>query len=205
VLAAGGFLVVFANPRGSGSYGRRFAGLVFGDWGGEDFQDLMAVVDAVLERPYADPDRMGIFGYSYGGYMTSWTIGHSDRFRAAVVGSPCFDLESQWGTSDIGYAWDDVQWGGPPSERAEWYRERSPSSFIHRARTPTLVIQGEADDRCAVGQGHQLYTALQDVGCVAELALYPGASHLFFVTPDWRPSQRADFLARTLGWFRDHL
>jgi dipeptidyl aminopeptidase/acylaminoacyl peptidase len=205
VLAAGGFLVVFANPRGSGSYGRRFASLVFRDWGGEDFRDLMAVVDAVLERPYVDPQRVGIFGYSYGGYMTSWAIGNTDRFCAAVVGAPCFDLESQWGTSDIGYAWDDVQWGGPPAERPDWFREHSPSTFVHRTRTPTLVLQGEADDRCPVGQGHQLYTALQEVGCTAELALYPGASHLFFVSLDGRPSQRADFLARTLGWFHDHL
>jgi dipeptidyl aminopeptidase/acylaminoacyl peptidase len=205
VLAAGGFVVVFANPRGSGSYGRRFAGLVLRDWGGEDHRDLMAVVDAVLERPYVDPERLGIFGYSYGGYMTSWTIGHTDRFRAAVVGAPCFDLESHWGSSDIGHAWDDVQWGGPPHERPDWYRQRSPSTFAHGIRTPTLVLQGEADDRCPVGQGHQLYTALHDSGCETELALYPGASHLFFVSPDGRPSQRADFLARTLGWFREHV
>lgn len=204
-LASAGFLVVFANPRGSGSYGRRFAGLVFRDWGGEDYLDLMAVLDAAVERPYVDGNRVGIFGYSYGGYMTSWTIGHTDRFRAAVVGGPCFDLESHWGTSDIGYAWDDVQWGGSPYERPDWFRDRSPSTFVHRAQTPTLILQGEADDRCPVGQGHQLYTALHEAKCETELALYPGASHLFFVSPEARPSQGLDFLTRTVEWFKAHL
>jgi len=204
-LLSAGFLVVFANPRGSAGYGRRFAGLVFRDWGGDDYLDLMAVLDATVERPYVDADRVGIFGYSYGGYMTSWTIGHTDRFRAAVVGAPCFDLESHWGSSDIGYAWDDVQWGGPPYEQPDWYRDRSPSTYVHRAHTPTLVVQGEADDRCPVGQAHQLYTALHEAGCETELALYPGASHLFFVSPEARPSQRLDFMTRTVEWFKTHL
>jgi dipeptidyl aminopeptidase/acylaminoacyl peptidase len=204
-LASHGFLVVFANPRGSATYGRRFAGLVFRDWGGEDYADLMAVVDAVLERPYADGDRLGILGYSYGGYMTSWTIGHTDRFRAAVCGAPCFDLTAHWGASDIGDAWDHVQWGGPPHERPEWFRDRSPSTFAHRVTTPTLIVQGEADDRCPVGQGHHMYTALHNAGCEVELALYPGASHQFISMPEGRPSQRHDYLTRTLAWFQQHL
>jgi dipeptidyl aminopeptidase/acylaminoacyl peptidase len=204
-LAAHGFLVAFANPRGSATYGRRFAGMVFRDWGGEDYLDLMAVVDALVERPYVDRDRLGISGYSYGGYMTARTIGRTDRFRAAVCGAPCFDLVSHWGTSDIGDAWDDVQWGGPPHERAEWYGERSPSTEAHRARTPTLVLQGEADDRCPIGQSQHLFTVLRHVGCETELALYPGASHLFIVAPETRPSQRADYTSRVLRWFQDHL
>jgi dipeptidyl aminopeptidase/acylaminoacyl peptidase len=204
-LASHGFLVVFANPRGSATYGREFAGRVFGDWGGGDFQDLMAVVDTVVERPYVDGDRLGIYGYSYGGYMTSWSIGRTDRFRAAVCGAPCFDLASHWGTSDIGHAWDEVQWGGPPHERADWFRERSPSTLAHRTRTPTLIIQGDADDRCPVGQAQHMFTTLRRVGCEVELALYPGASHLFFAAPETRPSQREDYLRRVLEWFRDHL
>ena len=102
---ATGFLVVFSNPRGSGSYGRDFAQTVRCDWGGEDYLDLMAVVDTALERPYVDRERTGIWGYSYGGYMTAWTIGQTDRFKAAVCGAPCFDLESMYGTSDISHAW----------------------------------------------------------------------------------------------------
>lgn len=204
-LASHGFLVAYANPRGSATYGRRFAGMVLGDWGGEDFEDLMAVVDTLAARPYVDADRLGIYGYSYGGYMTATIIGRTDRFRAAVCGAPCFDLVSHWGTSDIGDAWDDVQWTGPPHERVEWYRDRSPSTFAHRTRTPTLIVQGEADDRCPIGQSQHLFTVLRHVGCETELALYPGASHLFIGTPETRPSQRADYLARVLGWFEDHL
>ncbi len=90
-LASRGFLVVYANPRGSTSYGRGFAQGVIGDWGGGDHQDQLAVIDAVSARPYVDADRLGIHGYSYGGYMTAWTISQTDRFKAAVCGAPFFD------------------------------------------------------------------------------------------------------------------
>nr|MBA3276200.1 S9 family peptidase [Chloroflexia bacterium] len=97
VLAGTGIIVVSSNPRGSGTYGRRFANLVRGDWGGGDWLDVQAALDAVLERPWADADRTGIMGYSYGGFMTAWALGHTDRFRAAVCGAPVFDLESFYG------------------------------------------------------------------------------------------------------------
>ncbi len=203
LLASNGFLVVYANPRGSGSYGRRFAQQVMGDWGGADYLDLMAVVDRVLDHPWADPERTGIWGYSYGGYMTAWTIGHTERFRAAVCGAPCFDLESMYGTSDIAYAWGREEWGGPPHERHEWYAAHSPSSFAHRARTPTLILQGEADERCPAGQSEQMFVALKQAGVETELARYPGGAHTMLrVGP---PSHRVDFYARLLGWFRHYL
>jgi len=202
-LASAGFLVVFSNPRGSGSYGRDFAEAVRCDWGGEDYLDLMAVVDAVLERPYADPDRTGIWGYSYGGFMTAWTIGQTDRFKAAVCGAPCFDLESMYGTSDISHAWGPFQWGGTPHEASEAFAAHSPSTFAHRAKTPTLIMQGEADDRCPIGQGEQMFVALKQAGCEVEFARYPGGAHAMLrVGP---PSHRADFITRVVGWFQDHL
>ncbi len=202
-LATAGFLVVFANPRGSSSYGREFTQQVIGDWGGEDFQDLMAVVDRVLERPYADPQRTGIYGYSYGGYMTAWTIGQTDRFRAAVCGAPCFDLESFYGTSDIGHTFSRLEFGEVPHRAPAWYAAHSPSSFAHRAVTPTLIVHGEADERCPIGQGEQLFVALQEAGCEVEFARYPGGSHLFLrVGP---PEHREDFYARVRDWFKHHL
>lgn len=202
-LASHGFLVVYSNPRGSGSYGRDFTMRVIEDWGGADFQDLMAVVDAIQERPYADTARTGIYGYSYGGYMTAWTIGQTDRFAAAVCGAPVFDCESFYGTSDIGYVFGAQHFGGTPHERREWYAAHSPSTYAHRAKTPTLILHGEADDRCPIGQGEQLFTALHQNGCEVELARYPGGSHLFLrVGP---PAHREDFLARTLAWFQSHL
>ena len=202
-LATNGFLVLCANPRGSGSYGRAFAQQVVGDWGGEDYQDLMAMLDSVLQRPYADAERTGIYGYSYGGYMTSWVIGHTDRFKAAVCGAPCFDLESFYGTSDVGHIFGDLEFGAGPRAREEWYRAHSPSSYAHQARTPTLIIHGEADERCPIGQGEQMFVALLKAGCEVEFARYPGGSHLFLrVGP---PEHRADVLARILGWFQTHL
>ncbi|HEX5501653.1 MAG TPA: S9 family peptidase [Thermomicrobiales bacterium] len=202
-LATNGFVVVYANPRGSTSYGRHFATQVYGDWGGEDYQDLMAVVDAAQERPYVDAARTGIFGYSYGGYMTAWTITQTDRFKAAVCGAPVFDMESKWGTSDIGYVGNARQWGGAPWENRAFYDTRSPSAFAYRVKTPTLLIHGEADQRCPIGQGEQMFMALQHAGVEVEFARYPGGSHSFLRTGP--PAHRADFLARALGWYQEHL
>ena len=202
-FATNGFLVVYANPRGSTSYGRHFAKQVIGDWGGGDYDDLMAVLDSVLERPYADAERTGIFGISYGGYMTAWAISQSNRFRAAVCGSPIFDLESDWGTSDVAFNGLEHHGGGPPHEKREWYDSHSPSTFAHRTRTPTLIFHGEADHRCPIGQSEQMFVALKKAGCEVEFVRYPGGSHMFF---EWGlPEHRADFLTRTLAWFQQHL
>jgi dipeptidyl aminopeptidase/acylaminoacyl peptidase len=202
-LAGNGFLVVAANPRGSSSYGRDFTTRVLRDWGGEDYLDLMAVVDRVLERPYADAGRVGVYGYSYGGYMTSWIIGHTDRFRAAVCGAPCFNLTSMYGTSDITPFWGPIQWGAAPHEDPNWYREHSPSTFAHRASTPTLIVHGEADDRCPIGQGEEMFTALSQAGCEVEFVRYPDAPHLFLRLGP--AAHREDYLNRVLAWFQDHL
>jgi dipeptidyl aminopeptidase/acylaminoacyl peptidase len=203
LLASNGFVVVFANPRGSGSYGGEFARMVWCDWGGEDYFDLMAVLDRALEEPFTDADRTGIWGYSYGGYMTAWTIAHTDRFKAAVCGAPCFDLESMYGTSDIAHAWGQTQWGGRPHEASEAFAAHSPSTFAHRTRTPTLIMQGENDERCPIGQGEQMFVALAQAGCEVEFARYPGGAHAMLRTGP--PSHRADFLERVLNWFTEHL
>jgi dipeptidyl aminopeptidase/acylaminoacyl peptidase len=108
-----------------------------------------------------------------------------------------------YGSSDLTPFWGPVQWGGPPHSRPDWYRDHSPSTFAHWARTPTLIIHGEADERCPIGQGEELFTALSQAGCEVEFARYPGASHLFQrIGP---AGQREDSLARTLAWFQDHL
>lgn len=205
LLAANGFLVVFANPRGSASYGRRFAQQVIRDWGGEDYKDLLAVVDVVLKRPYVDAARTGIFGYSYGGYMTAWTIGQTDRFQAAVCGAPCFDLESMYGTSDIGHFFGALNWGGPPHAAREWYAAHSPSTFAHQTRTPTLIFHGEADERCPIGQSEQMFVALKQAGCEVEFVRYPGGSHLDLLLTLGPLEHREDVLRRVLAWFKDHL
>jgi dipeptidyl aminopeptidase/acylaminoacyl peptidase len=202
-FAAAGFVVAFSNPRGSSSYGRDFTQQVIGDWGNEDFQDLMAVVDEAQKQPYVDAERTGIYGYSYGGYMTSWTIGQTDRFKAAVCGAPCFDLESFYGTSDIGHVFGRNQFGSKPHEGEAWYKAHSPSTFAHRATTPTLIVHGEEDHRCPIGQGEQMFIALLDAGVETEFARYPGGSHLFL--RGGPPAHREDFFTRTIGWFKGHL
>jgi dipeptidyl aminopeptidase/acylaminoacyl peptidase len=204
-LAAAGFLVVYSNPRGSTSYGDAYAQLVNEDWGGGDYLDLLAVVDAVGARPYVDGDRVGITGYSYGGYMTAWAIGQSDRFRAAVCGAPVFNLVSQFGTSDVNPRLYALEWGGTPRERPEWYTARSPSTFAHRATTPTLVLHAEDDLRCPIGQGDEMFVALTQAGCEVELVRYAGVGHAWFHAPEGHAEHRLDVLERTVAWFRRHL
>ena len=163
----------------------------------------MGVVDKVLERPYADASRTGIYGYSYGGYMTSWTIGQTDRFKACVCGAPCFDLESFYGTSDIGHTFGRTQFGWKPYEGEAWYKAHSPSTFAHRATTPTLIIHGEEDHRCPIGQGEQLFVSLSTPAARPNSSATPAAPTSCCA----RPARPPGGFPRPalLGWFTDHL
>lgn len=203
LLATNGYVVVFSNPRGSTSYGREFTQQVGLDWGGEDYQDLMAVMDHVLENAWADSSRTGVTGYSYGGYMTSWIIGQTQRFGAAVCGAPAVDLESMYGTSDISHHFGELQWGGSPAQNYDWMAQHSPITHAHKATTPTLIIHGEADERCPIGQAEQLFVALVKAGCEVEFTRYPGGAHSF--RRMGHPEHRRDLWERTLGWFNDHI
>lgn len=205
VLASHGIVVVSPNPRGSSAYGREFAEAVWEDWGGEDWRDLQAVVDHVASRPYIDADRLGVYGYSYGGYMTSWAIGQTDRFKAAVCGAPAFNLVSMYGTSDISHGFGELQWGGPLADAdvAAWMRERSPSTHIHKAVTPTLILHGEADDRCPVGQGEEMFVGLLKAGVETEFVRYPEGSHLMILNGS--AQHRIDFYTRILTWMERYL
>ena len=203
VLATAGYLVVYSNPRGSSSYGREFTQMVTEDWGGEDFLDLMAVADAALKRPYIDPERTGVYGYSYGGYMTSWVIGQTDRFKAAAIGAPAVDLISMFGTSDISHEFGARHWMGTPWENRDWYIDRSPITHLHKATTPALILHAEGDVRCPIGQGEMTFATLKKVGVETEFVRYPGGDHLFFLMGE--PRYIADFHERILAWFKRHL
>lgn len=174
VYATNGFVVLLVSPRGSTTYGRAFTDAVLGDWGNEDGHDLEAMLDRACERPYVDSGRAGIYGYSYGGYMTSWAIGQTQRFKVAVCGAPVFDLESFFGTSDIGHSFGPKEHGGTPWDEREHLLARSPSTHIHKAVTPTLIVHGEADERCPIGQGEQMFMSLKQNGVETEFARYPG-------------------------------
>ncbi len=199
LLANQGYLVVLPNPRGSTSYGREFSVQVLGDRGGEDYLDLMAVIDEVASRPYVDADRIGIYGYSYGGFMTSWMIGQTDRFKACVCGAPSVDLKSQFGTSDIGWHYDSTQYRAQPHENPQWFRDHSPLTYAHRATTPTLLVSGESDLRCPTSQSEELFVALCKAGCEVEFVRYPEMAHGF--TSAGPAEYRVDYLTRTLDWF----
>ena len=199
VLAGAGYVVVLANPRGSGSYGGDFARQVVQDWGGEDYLDLMAVMDAAEQLPYVDATRTGVYGYSYGGFMSSWIIGHTDRFKTAVIGSPVVDLISFFGSADIGHAWGEFEFGGLPWTNHDWYVEHSPITHLPNAKTPAMIIHSEGDDRVPIGQGEQLFGTMKKLGLHAEFVRYPGGHHLFM--REGEPAYRVDALNRILEWF----
>ncbi len=144
-----------------------------------------------------------MFGYSYGGFMSSWIIGHTDRFKAAAIGAPVVDLTSFYGTADIGHIFGPMHIGGAPHQCRAEYARRSPLTYLHKARTPTLILHGEADDRVPIGQGEQLFATLHETGCEVEFVRYPGGSHAMLRTG--QPAHRADLLERLVGWFREHL
>jgi dipeptidyl aminopeptidase/acylaminoacyl peptidase len=203
VLATAGFIVLAVNPRGSTTYGNAFTLAVLGDWGGEDYQDLMAAVDAVASRPYVDATRLGVHGYSYGGFMSSWIIGHTPRFKAAVVGAPCIDLPSMYGTSDIGVSFGEVQWRGSRWEALAQGLERSPLTYAPAVETPVLLLHGEADLRCPIEQAEQYFVALKRHGKDVEFVRFPDCSHLFLRVG--HPKMREEYLRRTLDWFQHYL
>jgi len=200
VIAGAGNFVLFVNPRGSSSYGVDFTDAVTEDWGSEDYQDLMAAVDVACQRPYVNDKRLGVHGYSYGGFMSTWIIGHDDRFKAAAVGAPVINLESMYGTSDISVPWGSYQWGGRPQDNAEEYRKRSPLSYAHKVKTPVLLLHGEADHRCPISQSEEYYVALKERRKTVEFVRFPGCSHLFLRLG--HPELQREYYDRVTAWFK---
>jgi dipeptidyl aminopeptidase/acylaminoacyl peptidase len=176
VFAAAGYLVVMPNPRGSTGYGQKFIDEINADWGGRAFEDILSVADTVARMPYADPDRMAAAGASYGGYMINWMLGHTSRFKALVSHAGVFDLRSEFGeTEELWFPlWE---FRGAPWDEPEIYARWSPSFFAKEFRTPTLVTHGELDYRVPVGQGMQLFTALQLAKAPSKLLLFPDEGH----------------------------
>ncbi len=199
-LAAEGFSVLMLNPRGSQTYGQKFASAVVEDWGGKDYQDLMAGVDHVVSLGLVDPDRLGVTGWSYGGFMTNWVIGHTERFKAAVTGACIFNHLNFYGTSDIGPTFGEFQWGGNPWDDPDRLLDLSPMKNAGRIETPTLILHGEADLRCPVDQGEQLFATLKRRGKEVVMVRYPGEFHGLK-----KPGHRVDRCKRSAAWFKHHV
>jgi dipeptidyl aminopeptidase/acylaminoacyl peptidase len=189
VFAADGYAVLRPNPRGSGGYGEKFRGANRNDWGGMDWIDINAGIDKLIADGIADPDRLGLMGWSYGGFMTSWAAGHSDRFKAISIGAPIVDLLSYHGTSDIR---DFIPNYFPPMS-LDLLRERSPLWQLRPTKTPILIQQGEADERVPLSQGTMLYHRLDELGANVTMVTYPRSGH----TPR-EPKLRLDVARRNV-------
>ena len=201
-LAARGWAVLLLNPRGSDGYGEDFYRAALEDWGESDARDFLEPIDALVAEGLADPDRLGVTGYSYGGYMTCYLTSRDGRFAAAVAGGVVSDLVSMGGTSDYAHLVSQYELGGEPWAIGDRYRAMSPLSRVESVVTPTLVYHGEADLRCPVGQAQQWHTALRERGVPTTLVLYPDEGHLFIL--DGRPSHRRDFNRRVTDWLEQH-
>ena len=204
VQAGAGYGVIYLNPRGSQGYGEAFTRAVVGDWGGGDFADVMAGLDEALRRaPWIDPRRLGVLGGSYGGFLTSWTVGHTDRFRAACSERAVNYHPSMFGTSDIGHLFNEVEIGGLPWEKPEVYTERSPLTHAKNIHTPLLIIHSEDDLRCPIEQAEQLFVTLKKQRKEAVLVRFPDENHE--LSRSGRPRHRLERFRIILDWFAKHL
>lgn len=204
LLAARGYVVLYTNPRGSTSYGQEFVAALRQDWGGVDYRDVMAGVDAAIARGFIDETRLGVTGGSYGGYLTNWIIGQTGRFRAAVSGRSTSNRASHYGQSDLGSFIGDWEFGGAPWERAEHYRERSPITYVANVRTPLLLENQEQDHRCPVPQAEEFYTALKKLRQIdVQFVRFPDESH--GMARQGQPVHRVERLERIVAWFDKYL
>jgi dipeptidyl aminopeptidase/acylaminoacyl peptidase len=176
VFAGAGYVVVMPNPQGSIGYGQAYTDAVNGDWGGRAYQSIVATVNSVTGLPYVDSNRMAAAGGSFGGYMIDWILGHSDSFRALVSHAGVYDLASEAGTTEELW-FPKWEFQGFPWENPAMYEKWSPSNYVKNFKTPTLVTQGELDYRVPIGQGQQLFTALQQMKVPSKLVQFPDEGH----------------------------
>lgn len=195
VFSARGYALFQPNVRGSDGYGPAFRRAIVGDWGGVDFADLMSGLDALVAKGQADPNRLGVMGWSYGGYLAAWAIGHTDRFKAASIGGGITNLVSQCGSMDLP-DFIPLYMGGEAYERFDFLFDRSPLKYAAAIQTPTLFQHGIADERVPFTQALELYTALSRRGVVTRLAAYPRSGHDIA-----EPSLLRDLMVRNLDWF----
>ncbi len=200
LLAARGYGVIMPNIRGSLGYGHDFLISNRYDWGGGDWKDVMAAVDFAIDRGIADPERLGIGGWSYGGYMAAWAVTQTNRFKASVSGAPMTDLASEFGTESPGVNIGDTWALGTPYENLELFNQRSPVTFVKNVKTPTLLLNGEEDTTDPIGQCQQFYRGLRRYGVETEFVMYPRMGH--------GPSEemhQLDVMNRMIAWFEKYL
>jgi len=204
LLAKNGYTVMYTNPRDSIGYGEEFGGIAEGTWGGRDWDDLMEAVDYVLKNnDYVDIDRLGVAGGSFGGFMTNWTIGHTDRFKAAVTMRSVCNWYSQVGYSDVSWGYSGIGNYREPWEIPEKYLKHSPITYADKMTTPLLIIHSEFDYRCPIPEGEQLYYALKRLKRDVEYIRFAKNSH--GLSRGGKPSHRTARLRHILRWFDKYL
>ncbi len=200
LLAARGIGVLYPNVRGSTGYGYDFQYMNWHDWGGGDFRDVLAGVDFLVGQGRADRARLGVWGRSYGGYLTAWAITQTQQFRAAVAVAPMTDLASEYGTTTARASLYDEWFLGTPYDNLDLYIERSPVTYVQEALTPILLLCGELDPVNPIGQCQQFHRGLRYHGIESQLVVYPQEGHRL------REYQhQVDALERTLQWFEERL
>ncbi|MFT4823333.1 MAG: dipeptidyl aminopeptidase/acylaminoacyl peptidase [Halioglobus sp.] len=198
LLAAQGYVVVRSNPRGSSGYGQAFTLGLHQGWGEKDYRDVLAAMDHGIEQGYVDPDRMGMGGYSYGGILTNYLLGHTNRFKAAVSGAGSGLYVASYGHDEY-QQWYESELGTPWANRELWER-LSPFNYIHKATTPTLFMGGSADWNVPIQGSEQLYQVMKRVGVDTTLVVYPGEHH-----GGWSFANLTDYSMRSLAWYERYL
>ena len=202
LYAAKGWALLFINPRGSVGYGEDFAQQVARRWGEADTPDFMGAIDHAISLGGIDPNRLGVTGGSYGGFITNWLLGHTDRFRAAATDRCISNMVSMAGTDDIALV-SLVPELGTPWENADRYWELSPLKYVGNVTTPCLIVHSENDYRCPMEQGEQWFIALKQRGVPTKFVRFPGESH--GLSRNGGPKHRVERLEHTLAWFDEYL
>jgi dipeptidyl aminopeptidase/acylaminoacyl peptidase len=198
-LSSRGYYVLMPNPRGSYGQGEEFTRANVKDFGHGDLRDILAGVDVATQKYPIDSAHLGVTGWSYGGYMTMWTVTQSNRFHAAVAGAGIANWQSYYGQNLIGQ-WMIPFFGASVYDDPAVYEKSSPIHFIKNAKTPTLVIVGERDAECPAAQSYEFWHALKTLGVPTQLIIYPGEGHMFI-----QPKHQVDRLEQTVGWFDKYL
>lgn len=198
LFATRGYAVFQPNFRGSTGYGLKFLDADHNDFGGGDMKDILTGIDFLVKEGIADRDRQFVYGVSYGGYMTSWLVGQTTQFRAAVAQNAVTDLNVMWHLSDL-QSWTEHDMSGMPWEVHERMRSHSPLTYADKVRTPTLILHATNDRRCPVAMGKMFHRALKENGVETQMVLYPDEGHPIKQLP-----HREDVLTRVLDWFEQH-
>jgi dipeptidyl aminopeptidase/acylaminoacyl peptidase len=199
LLSREGYFVLFPNPRGSYGQGEKFTRANIKDFGGGDLRDILAGVDEVLRMAPVDPARLGVGGWSYGGYMTMWTVTQTDRFHAAVAGAGIANWQSYYGENSIDQ-WMIPFFGASVYDDPAVYAKSSPITFIKQVKTPTLILVGDRDGECPPAQSFEFWHALKTLGVKTDFVVYANEGHRIS-----KAEHRKDAIERTIAWFNENL